>query len=159
MTDDAISDLDPIVLILQQPPGVNKLYRPIRTRAGSRMIKSEVARGWADRAAYDVRLQRGGRTLPYRFHALITLSEKRSDTDAFVKELFDACQNGGAIVNDAYNEGFTVEIDRDRPAGSVRVDLMPTSEKKPVKGKDLLKKLQDQPTLDLSPQSDATQKE
>lgn len=138
---------DPIVLILDAPPGVNKLYRPVRTKTGARMIKSDVGRRWADYAVYQIRLQRGDAMIPYKFHAIITLPKKRADADAFTKEIFDACQAGGAIVNDAYNEGYTVQIDPDRPKGSVRIDLMPTGEKVTDRAKKVLKKLQRQTSL------------
>lgn len=112
-----------IILRLELPPGVNKLYRPIRTKRGARMIKGDAAREWANRAQYDVRLQRCGVTLPYRFRALIVLPESAFDADAPTKELLDACQHGGAIVNDRYNRGYAVEIDETLPPGVVHIEL------------------------------------
>lgn len=122
-----------ISLRLDMPPGVNTLYRPIRTKRGARMIKGDAAREWANRASYDVRLQRCGVTLPYRFRALIVLPETAFDADAPVKQLLDACQAGGAIINDRHNRGFAVEVDETLPPGVVHIELTALPDPPPKK--------------------------
>jgi Holliday junction resolvase RusA-like endonuclease len=129
-----------ITLFLDRPGGVNRLYRAQRTRTGASIRKSTPARAWAHEAAYSVANQREGVTLPYRFRAHILVDESGFDVDAPLKELLDACQKGGAIVNDKYCRGVTLDIDETRPPGSVMIELVDTGETMPEKVKRIKKK-------------------
>lgn len=114
------------------PPGVNKLYIPVRTKTGAEIRKSKICREWADYAINQIKYQRSGLTIPYRFKVALWLPEARTDSDAAIKETLDACQHGGAIVNDAYCRGGTWEVDETRQNKSMLVELYELQDKIPL---------------------------
>jgi Holliday junction resolvase RusA-like endonuclease len=104
---------------------MNELYRPTRTATGAAIRKSEKATAWASRAKYDVQIQRQGMALPGRFRAHILIARgSKHDSDAPIKEVLDACQHGGAIVNDRLCEGGTWDYDDTLAGHIVRVELV-----------------------------------
>lgn len=135
-----------IILVLDMPPGVNKLYKAVRTKRAARFVKSNIADEWANYAKYQIELQRQGRCMPLRFTATITLPKTLFDTDAPIKQIFDACQHGGAVKNDRFLRGFTVWVDDNRPGVSVLIELQDTGERI-TDHKHLLRKRVDQPSL------------
>jgi|SRR5690349_1455505 len=136
-------DLIEITIALEMPPGVNKLYVPVVARDASgrltgKIVKSKICREWSDYARNQVMYQRSGLTIPYRFKFTLVLPESPKDGDAPIKETLDACQHGGAIVNDAYGREYHIYIDESRPRGAMLVTLTATDDPIPPA---LLKKL------------------
>jgi Holliday junction resolvase RusA-like endonuclease len=102
-----------IEIVLPLPPTGNKLWAPVRTRAGAKMVKRAASSDWAAEAKRLVR-NAAPAPLPDYFHALIVLPETRADIDGRIKPILDACQAGGAIVNDRFCRSLHVEIDESR---------------------------------------------
>ena len=111
-------------LILPRPPGVNNLYMPVRTRTGAKIILTQEARAWADRAAYLVRNQRAGQKIPHYFRVHILIPNNNFDSDAPIKEIIDACQHGGAVANDKLCRGGTWDFDDTREGDTILVELV-----------------------------------
>lgn len=103
-----------IELHLTLPPSVNKVWLPVRTTAGAKMVKRQVAERWAAEAKQMVVSQREGAKIAGRFRLLIELPDTLADIDNRIKALLDACQAGGAISNDRHCRGLQVEIDESR---------------------------------------------
>jgi hypothetical protein len=125
-----------IKIVLDMPPGVNKLYEPaiVKTptgRVSARIHKSKICREWAAYARHNVTYQRSGQTIPYKFRVNLTIPQSYLDSDAPIKETLDACQHGGAIINDKYCMGGAWQVDETRPPGSMLVELSETADEIP----------------------------
>lgn len=116
-----------LFLTLPIPPVVNKLWAPVATRKGAKMVKRAASEDWAAEAKQTVAIQREGATIPGRFAALIVVPETPADIDARIKPILDACQHGGAIANDKHCRSLRVEIDEGLNTGLVQVELTPLS--------------------------------
>lgn len=114
-----------INLTLPIAPVVNKGWAPVRTRSGARLVKRTAAADWAAEAKWLVLNQRAGAQIADAFAATIIVPETRADIDARIKATLDACQHGGAIVNDKHCRRLVVEIDPGLPTGLMRVELTP----------------------------------
>ena len=110
-------------IILAIPPSTNKIWAPVRTRFGARMVKRAVYADWSAQAAREVQSQRSG-TITGAFRVSILLPEGRHDGDNLIKPLIDACQAGGAISNDRNCIGGTWDVD-DTREGTALVLLIP----------------------------------
>lgn len=110
--------------VLPLPPGVNRIWQPVRTRGGARLIKRATYAAWKANAAREVESQRLGVRIVGKFRAHIVLSRSGLDSDAGIKPLLDACEAGGAIVNDKHCEGGTWDYD-DAREGTALVILEP----------------------------------
>jgi len=117
-------DDDPLILFLPLPPSVNKVWMPVRTRAGAAIIKRAASRDWAAQAKREVHAQRQGRKISTPFQAIVELPKCRGDIDNRIKQILDACQAGGAITNDKLCQRLIVERNADRE-GNVIIDLQP----------------------------------
>lgn len=123
-----------INIVLEMPPGVNKLYEPALVknpktgRLGARIHKSAICKEWATYARGQVLYQRSGLTIPYRFKIELILPEAYTDSDAPIKETLDACQHGGAITDDKHCRGGTWAVDETRPRGIMLVRLIATDD-------------------------------
>lgn len=105
-------ELTTITIVLESPPGTNHSKLPVRTKKGVRIIKSQKARDWGDYARPQVAVQRQGTQIEYHFACLIVLPDGgRSDIDAGIKQLLDACQQGGAVASDKDCRSLHVEYD------------------------------------------------
>jgi hypothetical protein len=125
-----------INIVLDMPPGVNKLYIPVpsRDRSGrltAKIVKSNICREWADYAKNQVTFQRSGQTIPYRFKIKLIVPTSALDSDSSIKETLDACQHGGAITNDRHCMGGAWDVDETRPPGSMLVELVSTDDPMP----------------------------
>lgn len=132
-----------INIVLDMPPGVNKLYIPVPTkdkngRLSAKIVKSKICREWAAYARNQVLYQRSGLTIPYRFKASLFVPDSELDGDATIKETLDACQHGGAIVNDKHGREYHIYIDETRPPQSMLVTLTATNDPMPP---DLMRRL------------------
>lgn len=103
-----------IELHLTLPPSVNKMWRPVRTPAGAKLVKTKAAEQWAAEAKQMVRAQCGGARIPGQFRVLIEFPDSLADIDNRIKALLDACQHGGAVGNDRDCRGLQAEIDESR---------------------------------------------
>ena len=128
-----------IRVVLPLPVGANKRLLPVATEAfaveriggrtlarrvtRARLVKRRGARSWAEDAAWEVAVQRGGRAIAGRCAALLLLGRSGFDADAPVKEMFDALQAGGAVVNDRTIRPYAVDDDPDVPPGHAAVLL------------------------------------
>lgn len=110
-----------IVLLL--PPSTNKIWAPVRTRTGARMVKRTEYEIWSAQAKREVAAQRAS-TISGAFRVSILLPEGRNDGDNLIKPLLDACQAGGAISNDRLCVGGTWDVD-DTRQGTALVLLTP----------------------------------
>lgn len=126
---------EPLALTLPIPPVVNKLWVPVRTSTGARMVKRAASEAWAAEAKWTVASQRAGACIADRFAALIVVPETPADIDARIKPILDACQHGGAIANDKHCRSLRVEIDEGMESGIVRVELtpLPPSQRAPAR--------------------------
>ncbi len=136
-------ELMTINIVLDMPPGVNKLYIPVvardaKGRITAKIVKSKICREWADYARNQVMWQRSGLTIPYRFKVSLFVPDSDLDGDATIKETLDACQHGGAITNDKHGREYHLYIDESRPPRSMLVTLTATADPIPPA---LLKKL------------------
>lgn len=127
------NELMKIIIVMDMPPGVNKLYMPVpskdaKGRLTAKIVKSKICREWADYARNQVLYQRNGLTIPYRYRIKLILPEAYTDSDAPIKETNDACQHGGAIINDRHCRGGTWDVDETRPLGSMLVELTATAD-------------------------------
>jgi len=113
-----------IKLFLPLPPSVNKVWQPVSTRKGARMIKRAASRDWANAARWEVLAQRLGQQIDQPFEAIIVLPKFRGDVDNRVKQILDACQAGGAVTNDKYCHRLVIERD-DTREGNVEINLIP----------------------------------
>ena len=114
-----------ISLTLPIAPVVNKGWAPVRTMNGARLVKRTAAADWAAEARWLVLNQRAGTQIEGPFAASIIVPETRADIDARIKSTLDACQHGGAVINDKHCRRLLVEIDPSLPAGLMRVELTP----------------------------------
>jgi len=110
--------------ILTVPPSTNRIWAPVRTRTGARLVKRSTYADWSAQAAREIGTQRAGQCLLGAFRVAILLPEGRYDGDNIIKPLIDACQAGGAIANDRYCVGGTWDLD-DTRQGTVLVHLTP----------------------------------
>lgn len=114
---------------LPMPPGINKRWRPTIVRnpktgkTEARMVRSTVAREWDAYAIQQVKFQRSGQWIPYRFEVWLWLPEAPTDSDAPIKETIDACQHGGAITDDKHCRAGHWLVDHGRPPRSMLVEL------------------------------------
>ena len=109
-------------VVLPLPPTVNKLWVPVATRRGARMVKRTASQDWADGAMRLVASQ-----APTRIDG------------GRIKPLLDALQAGGAIRNDKYCRSLHVEIDDSRE-GTALIELtalleIPPSQRQPARKK------------------------
>lgn len=111
-------------LILPMPPSTNRIWVPVRTATGARMVKRGAYADWKHNAAREVMAQRKGRRIDCKFRAHIVLPRTGKDSDNSTKPLLDACQAGGAIKNDALCEGGSWDFD-DTREGTALVVLVP----------------------------------
>ncbi|WP_135470532.1 RusA family crossover junction endodeoxyribonuclease [Crenalkalicoccus roseus] len=103
-----------LLLELTLPPSVNRLWAPIRTATGARLVKRAAYRQWSAAAAREVLAQRAGVRILGAFGVTIRLPESRGDGDNLIKALLDACQAGGAILDDRHCRRWLVERDPSR---------------------------------------------
>jgi Holliday junction resolvase RusA-like endonuclease len=115
---------DCITIFLPIPPSVNKVWVPVRTRLGAKIIKRAASREWATLAQHEVLYQRQGVQISVPFEATICLPKFKGDVDNRVKQILDACQSGGAIKNDSLCQRLIVERDNDRE-GNAEISLRP----------------------------------
>jgi Holliday junction resolvase RusA-like endonuclease len=106
-----------IVLRIPVPPSANRIWR----RAGAIMHKSTEYRAWKDAAAAAIQEQRAGRCFDW-FSIGIDLPHSRRDPDNSIKPILDACQAGGAVINDSRLRGMTLDV-LDEPGEVVTVRL------------------------------------
>lgn len=122
-------------IFLPLPPTGNKLWVPVRTRTGAKMVKRTASQEWADVAKRLVASQVAV-PLPDYFSALIVLPETRADIDGRIKPILDACQAGGAIVNDRFCRSLRVEIDESREHTALIVlTPIPPPQRQPARSK------------------------
>lgn len=114
-----------ITLVLPLPPTTNRLWVPVRTPAGAKMVKRKSYADWSAMAAREVAAQRAGAEIAAPFSAAILLPDDGAfDLDNMVKPLMDACQAGGAIANDKMMRRLVVDAD-DTRAGTALIELSP----------------------------------
>lgn len=114
-----------ITILLPLPPTANKLWAPVRTASGARLVKREPYRDWSAMAKRDVEAQRAGQTIAGAFAATILLPDDGPwDLDNLIKPLLDACQHGGAVLNDKLCRRLFVDAD-DTRVGIALVELSP----------------------------------
>jgi Holliday junction resolvase RusA-like endonuclease len=113
-----------IVIVLSLPPSTNKLWAPVRTKTGARIVSRTVYADWKAQAKREVEAQREGKCIGGCFRASILIPEGAYDADNIIKPTLDACQAGRAIKNDKYCMGGTWDVD-DTRAGTVRIELIP----------------------------------
>lgn len=114
-----------ITLVLPLPPTTNKLWVPVRTAGGAKMVKRKAYADWSAMAQREVAQQRAGASFDAPFHAAILLPDDGPwDLDNLVKPLLDACQAGGAIKNDKLCRRLWVDCD-DTRTGTALIELSP----------------------------------
>lgn len=113
-----------ISIILPIPPTTNKLWAPVATRKGAKMVARDTYADWKAMAKREVETQRDGAAIAGAFRAAILMPEGRHDADNLIKPALDACQAGGAIKNDKHCIGGSWDVD-DTRAGTVLVVLTP----------------------------------
>lgn len=101
-------------IFLPLPPTTNKIWAPIRTKTGAKMVKRGVYADWSAMAAREVATQRDGASINGPFRVALLLPEGRHDGDNLIKPLLDACQHGGAIANDRHCIGGSWDLDDTR---------------------------------------------
>jgi Holliday junction resolvase RusA-like endonuclease len=99
-----------ISIILPIPPTTNK------------MVKRTDYKNWSAEAKREVTAQREGGMIAGPFRIAILMPEGLYDADNLIKPLLDACQAGGAIVNDKLCRGGSWDID-DTRQGTVLIEL------------------------------------
>jgi Holliday junction resolvase RusA-like endonuclease len=114
----------PLSLILPMPPSMNRIWAPVRTRGGARIVKRAEYAAWKKNAAREVDAQRNGRKITTPFRAHIILPRSGRDSDNSTKPLLDACQAGRAIANDKLCEGGSWDFD-DTREGTALVIISP----------------------------------
>jgi Holliday junction resolvase RusA-like endonuclease len=126
---------DTTTIVLPLPPTTNKLWAPVRTRTGARMVKRAASADWAAQARRLV-AQQSPAMIAGPFRAVILLPEGRFDIDGPIKSLLDACQAGGAIKNDKHCRSLHVDFDASRE-GTALVELIPIPppQRQPVRTK------------------------
>lgn len=110
--------------VLPLPPSTNKLWAPVRTTRGAKMVKRGAYADWCALAKREVQAQRGTAAITGDFRVAILLPEGRHDGDNFIKPLLDACQAGGAISNDRHCRGGSWDLD-DTREGTALVEIYP----------------------------------
>jgi Holliday junction resolvase RusA-like endonuclease len=114
-----------LTILLPLPPTANKLWVPVRTAGGAKMVKRKSYEDWSAMAKREVAQQRAGAAISGAFHAAILLPDDGPfDLDNMVKPLLDACQRGGAISNDKLCRRLWVDAD-DTRTGTALVELTP----------------------------------
>lgn len=113
-----------ISIILPVPPTTNKLWAPVATRKGAKMVARDTYADWKAMAKREVEVQRDGAALDGAFRAAILMPAGRYDADNLIKPTLDACQAGGAIRNDKHCIGGSWDVD-DTRAGTVLIVLTP----------------------------------
>jgi len=113
-----------ISIILPVPPTTNKLWAPVATRKGAKMVARDTYADWKAMAKREVEVQRDGAALDGAFRAAILMPAGAYDADNLIKPALDACQAGGAIVNDKFCLGGSWDVD-DTRAGTVLIVLTP----------------------------------
>lgn len=114
-----------ITLVLPLPPTTNKLWVPVRTAGGAKMVKRKSYADWSAMAKREVAQQRGSATMAEPCSIAILLPDDGPwDLDNLVKPLLDACQAGGAITNDKLCRRLWVDCD-DTRIGSALVEISP----------------------------------
>jgi Holliday junction resolvase RusA-like endonuclease len=119
-----------IHLTLALPPSTNKIWRPgtATTKDGksyAALFKRKPYKEWRAIAEAAVGRQRGGQHIERHFGMRITLGKTRTDPDACIKPVLDACQHGGAIGNDKYLRLFQLDVQDGHPSDTVAVSLWP----------------------------------
>ena len=113
-----------ISIVLPVPPTTNKLWAPVRTRNGARIVARTAYSDWKAMAKREVEAQREGAAITGEFRAAILAPEGAYDADNLIKPTLDACQAGGAIKNDKHCRGGSWDVD-DTRAGTVLIVLTP----------------------------------
>lgn len=113
-----------IEIVLTAPPSTNKIWAPVRTRTGAKLVKRGAYEDWSAMAKREVASQRAGQSIACQFRASILLPAGRHDGDNLIKPTLDACQAGGAIANDRLCIGGTWDVD-DTREGTVLIVLTP----------------------------------
>lgn len=125
-----------IEVVLPLPPTTNKIWAPVRTRGGAKMVKREAYADWSAMAAREVQAQRNGASINGPFRASLLLPEGRHDGDNLIKPLLDACQHGGAISNDRHCIGGTWDMDDTREGVALVVLIpIPPTQRQPARKK------------------------
>lgn len=114
----------PITIVLPIPPTTNKLWAPVRTKRGAKMVTRAVYADWKAMAKREVETQRGDGSITGSFRAAILVPEGAYDADNLIKPALDACQAGGAIRNDKHCVGGSWDVD-DTRAGTILIELTP----------------------------------
>lgn len=114
-----------ITIVLPIPPtGTNKMWAPVRTNSGAKLVSSAAYAAWKAMAKREVESQREGISIAGKFRVAILIPESGFDSDAPIKPALDACQAGGAIKNDKHCIGGSWDVD-DTRAGTVLIVLTP----------------------------------
>jgi len=112
-----------IVIVLPLPGSINKQWQPVVRGGKPTLIKRKPAAAWMEAAQWDVLRQRGGDSCPAGFAMRLVVPAARTDLDAQLKAVIDACERGGAVTNDKHLRRLLVERDESREPGTCLIEL------------------------------------
>lgn len=123
----SIDDLEPAhcTITLALPPSLNEIWQPVIKRNGkAAMVKRASYGAWRNGAAWEVMAARRGWQAPGGYHLRVTVPESGFDLDNLsAKQIGDALQAGGAVVNDRHTRRMVLEVDATRTERTALVEI------------------------------------